>query len=241
MTPRTAQRWLGDLFRVHEYADVFERLVRLPLVADMLPRFVRGTKCQAVFERNAIFIHIPKNAGTSIVVSLYGGWVGHKTALFYKKSAAEFFGRVRKFAVLRDPVERFMSSYWFMRQGGGSDIRMEPKAVERLQQITSVDLLLEYLESNKERIFEIDPLFRSQYWYLSDSDGKLLIDELYILGEDDAHIDRALSEMGATKLVALNRTRRGAGTITTAQKRRVESLYAEDVQLLGAVRKSRSR
>jgi hypothetical protein len=73
-----------------------------------------------IFRRlKTIFCHIPKTAGTSIEDTLRlpkqicGG---HTTALAYRNAFPKEFHEFFKFTVLRDPLDRFLSAFWYLRQ-----------------------------------------------------------------------------------------------------------------------------
>jgi len=63
------------------------------------------------------FIHIPKAAGTSVSSLLYGYDVGHSTVNDYKAIIPlKKFNNINFFAVIRDPVERIISTYHYMKR-----------------------------------------------------------------------------------------------------------------------------
>lgn len=68
----------------------------------------------------AIFVHIPKTAGTAIEQSLQASPSqivgGHTTALGYQQKYPEEFSSYYKFAVMREPVERFFSAWRYLRR-----------------------------------------------------------------------------------------------------------------------------
>lgn len=64
--------------------------------------------------RKLLFIHIPKNAGTSITKSLEMENQGHVAALHYKRNL-EDFDEFFKFTVIRNPWDRVVSCYEFAR------------------------------------------------------------------------------------------------------------------------------
>ena len=67
-------------------------------------------------EKKLIFIHIPKNAGTSIIKAM-GVENLHmdKTIEEYKEHYQEYWNDYTKFTSIRDPIDRFISAYKFAR------------------------------------------------------------------------------------------------------------------------------
>ena len=67
-------------------------------------------------ERKLIFIHIPKNAGTSIIKAMgVENMLIDKTIKQYKENYDEYWDKYKKFTVVRDPIDRFISAYKFAR------------------------------------------------------------------------------------------------------------------------------
>lgn len=73
-------------------------------------------------EKRLIFIHIPKTAGTSIYKSLgvknssfNNKFEAHKSIECHKKQYKEYWDSYLKFTVVRDPIDRFISAYKYMR------------------------------------------------------------------------------------------------------------------------------
>lgn len=72
------------------------------------------------FEKTGtIFIHIPKNAGTSIAQTLYRQPVGHIPISRYKAFDDEKFQKYFKFAVVRNPWDRLYSAYKYLKAREG--------------------------------------------------------------------------------------------------------------------------
>jgi hypothetical protein len=65
--------------------------------------------------RGFAFIHIPKNAGTSINRSLGIPCVGHFTAADLHRHLGKAYPELLSFAVVRNPWDRFLSNYFYIR------------------------------------------------------------------------------------------------------------------------------
>ena len=73
-------------------------------------------------ESKVLFIHIPKNAGVSICSLLYKKQIGHKDLNFYVMKSKKLFDNYFVFTVIRDPVERFISAYNYLVNGGSGNL-----------------------------------------------------------------------------------------------------------------------
>ena len=65
-----------------------------------------------------IFVHIPKTGGTSISKALFGSEFGHCTVDHYEIFSPERFRNYFKFAFVRNPWDRLLSAYKFLKKGG---------------------------------------------------------------------------------------------------------------------------
>lgn len=67
----------------------------------------------------AIFVHIPKTAGTSILAALGAPAVfdTHAPSRAYARAYPDFYKDAYKFAFVRNPWDRFASSFHFMKHG----------------------------------------------------------------------------------------------------------------------------
>ncbi|MEL6645848.1 MAG: sulfotransferase family 2 domain-containing protein [Pseudomonadota bacterium] len=74
---------------------------------------------EAVYlKRGVILIHIPKNAGTSVEEAIYGYRVRHRTWSDIRRTCPTAWATLPKIAIVRDPVDRFLSAYDYLRAGG---------------------------------------------------------------------------------------------------------------------------
>lgn len=68
---------------------------------------------------NAIFVHIPKTAGTSLLrlldIDPPQGYMTHIPARIYHRFDPDLWNRSYKFTCVRDPADRFVSIFYFLR------------------------------------------------------------------------------------------------------------------------------
>lgn len=128
-----------------------------------------------------IFIHIPKNGGTSINAALYGQFMGHYKARYVQQWAPDCWTRLPSFAITRNPWDRLWSAYRFVRSdrlqntlGAQGVLRPERYRTECFQTFESfVHTWLPDRELERE-----DPVFHSQESYVIGNDGKLSVSYL---------------------------------------------------------------
>lgn len=65
-----------------------------------------------------IFIHIPKTAGTSVAQTLFGEASRHVPYIEYQKANPAKYRRFWKFTFVRNPWDRLVSTFFFLKGGG---------------------------------------------------------------------------------------------------------------------------
>lgn len=227
-------RWV---FRVDVYADAFEKLAILDRSSRLSGLFQHKIPNE-LRRHSLLFIHVPKNGGTSLKQSLYSLDPGHATMRYYDWLAPSLAKGAICFAVVREPVDRFLSGFDFLMNGGGSDVSIQPAVLRRLAGIRTIDQYLDRLESIDGDWLKIDSFARPQWWYVAHRAGAIAVDHLWAIGEQDEAIDSLLSAHGFPPVRRLNRTRRAQRRLSNEQRARVERLYAPDFALYEAVTRS---
>lgn len=69
-------------------------------------------------KHKCIFIHIPKTAGISVSRALFGKGIGHFTVRHFYLHDKNKFRNYYKFAFTRNPWDRIVSSFHFLKKGG---------------------------------------------------------------------------------------------------------------------------
>ena len=225
MDPKRIHRLL---FGVYYQEDVFEHFCNI----DPLMRTLGARVLGAARQRNLIFLHVPRTGGTSISHALYGRHsVEHYSARCLKAMAPEFWNTTQSFAMVRDPVDRFASSYAFVRDGGTATCRLSDVFREKTATIRGVDDYLAFIEDRDT--LDLDFVMRPQSWFVCDpQNGLPLVRRLFRYGRDHAALLAYLKPFGIDSLPWLNRSVRIPLTLSWRQKLRVEKIYAGDFALL---------
>lgn len=223
---------LCTLTGVHHYDDAFEKLIRQNKYFKDIGVFFRRRISPLIQEKRILFIHVPKNAGTSISRAIYGCSLGHKTAYFYRQADATLFAEAVGFAVLRNPVDRFLSAFSFIQNGGGGEVTIEPGFAVILKNLKTIDSILDFLEKNMSDIYQMDHVLRPQSWYLMDNSGHLIVKNLFVLGLHNKELEELLSALNVPEIRVLNKTQREEITLSPSQLERVQKIYRLDMGLI---------
>ena len=226
------------LFGVFYEEDIFDKFCGL------MPRAMRLFHWrieEAIRRRNLIFVHVPRVAGTSISRALYGPrCTRHHSIRYYKTVAPDFWASADSFALLRDPFDRFASSYAFVRSGGTETCRLSDVFVRQTAHLRNVDDYLSFIEERDA--LSLDFVMRPQSWFVCDLEtGAPLVKQLFLYGQDEAELAGYLRPHGVAELPRLNASERNPLFLSARQKRRIEKLYACDFALVERLRNRRAQ
>jgi hypothetical protein len=225
------------LFGVYYQEDIFEKFCE---GAPLAMRVFGWRIPQEMRRRNLIFLHVPRAQGTSIAHALYGEHcIQHYSARYFKTVAPGFWARTDSFAVLRDPYERFASSYAFVRSGGTQSCRLSGVFLDQTENIRSVDEYLSFIEARDA--LSLDFVMRPQSWFICDlKTGLPLVKRLFLYGRDQGALAVYLRGHGVTRLPWLNRSIHMPLEFSARQKARIQKLYAADFALVEELRRGRT-
>lgn len=128
-----------------------------------------------------VFIHVPKAAGTSFNEALYGRLMGHIRASDIERWGSAKLKSLPSFAITRNPWDRLLSAYRFVRRGGGLGganaggvWRAERYRVPEFE--TFERFVFEWLAPRD--LLKLDYVFQPQSLFVCDVSGKVVVDHL---------------------------------------------------------------
>lgn len=192
---------------------------------------------QEMDEKNAIFVHIPKAAGTSVCKAVFNcSDSSHYTARCYRSDDPKKFKTYFKFTVVRNPYERFCSAYNYLKNGG--ERLSEKDRAFRDEFLANYTDINDFAENGLDRpeVYQ-RPHFDRQYEYLYDDDQTtLLVDFVGRLESLDAFSKELTEKLNTSVEVGhQNKTNTSRNKIELSEnaKRFVYKHYQRDFELLG--------
>lgn len=183
-----------------------------------------------------IFVHIPKCAGISVGQNLFGRCVAHSTITDYQIMFGEkIFKEYFKFTVVRNPWDRLVSAFHYMK-AGGFDKHDADWANKHLAPFSEFDQFVNHLDTHRE--FLRWHMIAPQCLWLKTPNGKIPFDYIGKLESLDHDINTIRSSLNlpsdsVAKSNTSNRDRDYRLYYTNKTRRIVEDIYKKDIQLLG--------
>ena len=180
----------------------------------------------------AIFIHIPKTAGSSVAQGLAMS-SRHVACLEYERINPRKFERFFKFAFVRNPWDRLVSTYFFLKNGGVNEIDRR-FAAEKLAGYDNFGAFVEGWLSEKNIWSWVH--FKPQHYFICDAALRVRMDFVGRTETIAADFRTVCERLGVA--AELKWTNRGAHRpygdyYTSALRDRVAAVYANDIRIFG--------
>ncbi|MBU4264372.1 MAG: sulfotransferase family protein [Proteobacteria bacterium] len=227
----------------------FEKKIRLACQAEKLIKIYIINKWYRLFcsnpyhsyldESKTIFIHVPKCAGMSVQKNIYGVMdpLGHKSTINYQFFDNHKFKTYFKFTFVRNPWDRFLSAYYFLKKGGISkaDAAFSARYVQPYDSFSS---FVRSLVNEGVRANVLDWIhFRPQYLFLIDCSMSINMDFIGRVENFSHDLRQIMIFIGRdiTNIEVVNRTEHPNkhDIYGEVEKDIVRNLYARDIELFG--------
>lgn len=164
-----------NFFRKYRFTPLFRRNDYYKNLPD---HFTLHRLSKLYIDKNLIFIHIPKNGGTSISNNIYGNNItlGH----FKAHMIREFLGKKRfknteKFAIIREPISKFLSAYnWLLVSDFNADIKFRNEILNNYKNVS--EFISDLKNLKKKGLLAVH--FLPQHEFVTDGFDRLIVKKL---------------------------------------------------------------
>jgi hypothetical protein len=188
-------------------------------------------------QTKSIFVHVPKAAGTSTVYGLYGRKAGdHRTIADYQLCFSQKeFNSFFKFAFVRNPWDRLLSAYLYLKQGGRNQEDQEWAETYLSSYETFPEFVTQWV--NQDNI-QSGLHFRLQTEFLCTHQARLAVDFIGYLETIDQDYEYIRGKLGIgqplkTRNQTIQREKDYRQYYSKAMIQIVERVYQQDIALLG--------
>ena len=190
-------------------------------------------------QKQAIWIHVPKNAGTSLRSALEFDNVGHVPIARYAAQDRQATERYFKFAVVRNPWDRLHSSFSYLRRFKTGDTFPDAIYADRyLRQFDDFEAFVLALadDGEKRKLLDYTHMLPQCYWLTLPGDRAPCMDYLARFENlETAFSDLSRRFNAAVELPKLNQgaTKDYSELYTKRMRDIVAEVYACDIEAFG--------
>jgi len=202
-----------------------------------IDRVLKGkARYQPCFDRTeSLFIHIPKSAGRSLCHGLYDvKSVEHAPADWYQALDPDKFQRYFKFTFVRNPWDRAVSAYTYLRQGGSPASAEDALWGQFINRYQSFDeFVCDWMTPDT---ITRTALFTPQVEFLKNIYGQIEIDfvgRFETLTDDFNTVAERLKSTGTLPHLNSSRNQPYQSFYTEHSREIVETLYRQDIEAFG--------
>lgn len=211
------------------------------LLQQLLPRVAAGRSpfLPQIVNREVIFIHVPKAAGSSLKTELYGRPLGgHRSIAEFMAYDAGKTARYFKFCFVRNPWDRMLSAYTYLKTRTATSHRDRQFASAFLDQTDDINDFVATLEDRKYRkaVMSYDHFRPQSHWIClpgQDDHAMDFIGHFETMEVDLANL-RARLDLPSNSLTRVRASQHAPYREAYSDQARdgVARLYAHDIALL---------
>lgn len=193
----------------------------------------RGLFTSKFNDTKSVFIHVPKAAGNSVAKAIYGKETGHYPAFLYRLVSQEKFNRYFTFAIVRNPWDRLVSAFHYLKQGGKTETD-KIWALENISKFENFDSFVRNWVTPSNIMKGIH--FWPQSHFLCDSENKIIVNyvgRLETIQVDFSNIAKRIGIGSELRSENLSTHRHYLDYYTKETSDIVASVYAADISAFG--------
>ncbi len=196
-------------------------------------RGLRTPFLREVDERKAIFVHIPKAAGSSISKDIFfGKQVGHFYAADYKFLDNQKYNEYFKFTFVRNPYTRFVSAYNYLSAGGGNTFD-KTFYLEHQASFVSINQFIDDFFAKKEIRNWIHFVPQSHFLTVNGKVEMDFVGRFEKIDDDITTLKNMISISFSGDFTKVNRSVNRNEVLTNKNKEKLYDYYKEDFELFG--------
>jgi hypothetical protein len=205
--------------------------IRRPLLKKLFPNPYKNIND----EHKTIFIHIPKCGGVSVENALFQQKIGHSEIWKYKAFDKKKFNQYYKFTFVRNPWDRLVSAFFFLKAGGRNpkDTEWARKHIYNYESFENFVLSLKNKKVRKKILSHQH--FRPQWHYIVDENGNTPFDFIGRIENFKNDFESIKAQLGLTgDLSHINKSSHKPYSYyyKNETKKIVRELYKKDIELL---------